>query len=440
MDFFKQHWAPLVVAALFAVVLGTVAYRLIAGTIRGAVLAVRKPKQLGESGAVAAEFVIVVIPFLLMLTALMQLSLASMARVLVSYSAFCAARAAMVFVPMKPEEVEGVGNKVGQAFTSEMENNVGYGANTRTDFAISHKAYLIRNAAAYALIPTSPSIDVVAADIANNWAGYIEQRLQNGLNPLDYLSSMLGDLAGVPAAVLEDVADQLKDAIKTGLDSPEQKKAAKDKIDGWLDGALQGNPALRDKVKQAVDQYIDKYQGSNESATGQLGDLVKSTITGTLSGPLEKFKDGVTGAIDGALGSLPGSDTTGAGFKGAQVDRALDAGFGSGTDGAGGAILRSLRKLVYARIGTVVTLLDEGGNFKTKFEWNEPIRARVTYLFYCQIPIANRFAGKAFYNLPNGSVADLATGPLKGFEIVGIPGFFMVMTADHVMTNQGKPD
>jgi len=242
IDFLKQHWAPLVVAALFAVALGTVVYRLLAGTLRGAVLAVRRPKQLGESGAAAAEFVIVVIPFMLMLTALMQLALASMGRVLVSYAAFCAARAAMVFVPMKPEEVEGIGNKAGQPVTQEMENKVGYGANTRTDFAISHKAALIRNAAAYALIPTSPSIDVVAADIANNWAGYIEQRLQNGLDPLTYLGSMLGDLAGVPAAILDNVADQLKDAIKGGLDSPEQKQAAKDKIDSWLDGAMQGNP------------------------------------------------------------------------------------------------------------------------------------------------------------------------------------------------------
>jgi len=64
IDFLKQHWQPLVVAAIFAVALGTVAYRLLSGMIRGAVLAVKKPKQLGESGAAAAEFVIVVIPFI----------------------------------------------------------------------------------------------------------------------------------------------------------------------------------------------------------------------------------------------------------------------------------------------------------------------------------------------------------------------------------------
>jgi hypothetical protein len=434
-DFLKQHWAPLLVALSFAVALGTVAYRLLSGTIRGAVLAVRKPKQLGESGAAAAEFVIVVIPFMLMLTALMQLALASMGRVLVSYAAFCAARAAMVFVPMKPEEVQGVAAKTGQATTAEMENKVGYGANTRTDFAISKKASLIRNAAAYALIPTSPAIDVIATDIAHNWANYLEERLKNGLNPLDYLQSLLGDLGAVPSGLLDSLADQLKDAIKTGLDSPDQKKAAKQKIDAWLDGAAQGDPALRDKLKSAVDDFINKYLGSNEGASGQLGNLVKNTVNDTLSGPLEKFKDAVDNGINDALGGALGG-----GFKGYAVDRALDAGFGAGTDGAGGAILRSMRKLVYARIGTVVTLLDEQGKYKTSFEWNEPIRARVTYLFYCQIPLANRFAGRAFYNLPNSAVADLATGPMKGFEIIGIPGYFMTMTADHVMTNQGKPD
>ncbi|MFI5289052.1 MAG: hypothetical protein ACHQ17_05350, partial [Polyangia bacterium] len=60
-------------------------------------------------------------------------------------------------------------------------------------------------------------------------------------------------------------------------------------------------------------------------------------------------------------------------------------------------------------------------------------------LFYCQIPLANRFAGHAFYNLPNSTVADLATGPMKGLTILGIPGYFMAITAEHTMTLQGKP-
>ena len=435
-SFVQQHQSPLLGAAACLTALLTVGYHLLAGVVRGATLAVRRPKELGESGAAAAEFVIVVIPFMLMLTALMQLALASMGRVLVSYAAFCAARAAAVIVPMAPNEVDGMGAKVGQAVTDELENKLGYGANTRTDFSISTKASLIRNAASYALIPASPAIDVVVQDTMQNWGDYLQNRLKYGLDPLSYLQSLLGDLAGVPAAVLDSVSDQIKDAVKGGLDSPDAKDAAKKKIDAFIDSTVK-DPNQAAKLKQAADGYIDKYQGSAESPTGQLGDWVKDQINGALTGPLEKFKDQVNQAVDGALGGLGGGPA--GGFKGGSVDRALDVGFGAGTDGASGAIVRSLRKLVYARMGTVVTLLDDKGNFKTSFDWNEPIRARVTYLFYCQIPLANRFAGKPFYALPDATVADLATGPMKSLTILGIPGYFMTLTAEHTLVNQGKP-
>lgn len=437
MNFVQQHQGPLLFAAGCLAALLSVAYRLAAGVVRGAVLAVRQPKELGQSGAAAAEFVIVIIPFMLMLTALMQLALASMGRVLVSYAAFCAARAAAVIVPMAPKEVEGVKAKAGQAVTDELENKVGYGANTRTDFSISTKASLIRNAASYALIPASPAIDVVVQDTTQNWGDYLQNRLKYGLDPVKYLQGLLGDLAGVPSAIVDGLADQIKDAIKGGLDSADAKDQAKKKLDAWIDSTVK-DPAQRDKLKKAADGYIDKYKGSAESPTGSLGNWVKDQINGTLSGPLEKFKDKVNGAVDGALSGMGGAGGAG-GFKGGSVDRALDVGFGAGTDGAGGAIVRSLRKLVYARMGTVVTLLDEKGNFKSKFEWNEPIRARVTYLFYCQIPLANRFAGKPFYNLADGTVADLATGPMKGLTILGIPGYFLTLTAEHTLVNQGKP-
>ena len=103
VDFVRQHLGALVVAVAFAVGLGTLAWHLVGGLMRGAILAVRRPRALGQSGAAAAEFVIVVIPFLLTLFGVMQMALASMARVLVSYSAFCAARAAIVFVPAEPK-------------------------------------------------------------------------------------------------------------------------------------------------------------------------------------------------------------------------------------------------------------------------------------------------------------------------------------------------
>jgi hypothetical protein len=437
-DFVQQHVGALLFAAGCLAALGTVGVRLAAGVVRGAVLSVRQPKELGQSGAAAAEFVIVVIPFMLMLTALMQLALASMGRVLVSYAAFCAARAAAVIVPMEPQEVDSISGAAGQAFTDELKNHVGYGANTRTDFAISKKASLMRNAASYALIPASPAIDVVVSDTMSNWSDYLQNRLKYGLDPVNYLKSLLGDLGAVPGAIVDGLADQLKDAITKGLDSPEAKQKAKDALDKWIDQNV-SDPATRQKLKDAANGYIDKYKGSADSATGTLGNWAKDAINGTLAGPLDKFRDQVNQAVDGALGSVGGNAPSGMSHDRAAVDRALDVGFGAGTDGAGGAILRSLRKLIYAKMGTVVTLVDEKGNFKSKFEWNEPIHARVTYLFYCQIPLANRFAGKAFYNLPDTTVADLATGPMKGLTILGIPGHFMAITAEHVFVNQGKP-
>jgi len=436
-DFVKQHVGALVVAAIAVASVAWVMIGLVAGTARGAILAVRRPRAMGQSGAAYAEFVIVVIPFLLMFFGLMQMAMASMARVLVSYSAFTAARAAIVIVPMEPAEVSTVKGAASSTINDEQANKIGYGANTRTDFGISKKASLIRNAAAYAMIPASPSIDVVVKDVMNNWSGYLTNRLLKGLNPLDYLKNTLGDLAGVPSAMLDTLSDKIKEVVQGGLDSQAAKDKAKQSLDSAID-AMTSDPAMRDKLKAAAHGYIDKYQGSAESPTGQLGDWVKNQIGDTLSGPLEKFKDQVQNALTTSLGSGLGGLGGGMG-RGNSVDRALDVGMGGGTDGAGGAIIRSLRKLVYAKLGTVVTLHGKDGAIKTSFEWNEPITARVTHLYYCQIPLANRFAGRAFYNLADTTVSDMATGPMKGLTIVGIPGYFLPITAEHTLTNQGKP-
>lgn len=167
-------------------------------------------------------------------------------------------------------------------------------------------------------------------------------------------------------------------------------------------------------------------------AIGAIAGAIAATETLILA-----FIFAVAGAVAGAASGLGGS--AGSSFKGASVDRALDNGFGAGTDGPEGAMMRSLRKLIYSRMATVVTLHDEAGALKTHFEADEPIKARVTYLFYCQIPLVNKLAGKAFYNLPDSTVMDLTTGPLGPAAAVGIPGYFMTLTAEHTMTNQGKP-
>jgi hypothetical protein len=431
-DFVKQHLRPLLVAALAVASLLTLLLWTLAGVVRGAVLAIKRPQKLGQSGAAAAEFVIVVIPFMLMLTALMQLALASLARVLVSYAAFAAARAAIVIVPADPSSLPGNQN-ANDSGPKDGANSLGTASNVRTDFAISQKAAMIRNAASFAMIPASPSIDVVVADTMNNWPQYIAARATHGLSPLNYLKGILGDTPAIAQSVLDNLSQQIGNAVNSNL-SQAGKKAAENQIDAWIDGQSGLSQKQKDDLKQAANSYID---GGVDAAGGVVGGAVTSGINDVLSGPLSQYKDQVNNIVNGAIGSAGGN--FGGNFGGYAVDRALDVGFGSGTDGASGAILRSLRKLVYAKMATVVTLLDEKGNYKTQFDWNEPIRARVTHLFYCQIPLANRFAGKAFYDLPDTTVMDLATGPAKSITIVGIPGYFMTLTAEHTMVNQGKP-
>jgi hypothetical protein len=341
-DFVAQHYGALCAAAFTVAGVLLLGARLVAGAARGAVLAVRQPRALGQSGAAAAEFIIVVIPFLLMLFALMQMSLASLGRVLTSYSAFCAVRAAIVVVP---------GN-----YGNEGPGQIGQGGDQMSDFGSSGKMGMVRAAAAYPLIAASPAIDTVLLDIVERYPDYLAQRV----------------------------------------------------ADGWVPFSNPGS--------------------------GLLG-TVENTINTTLQGGMAGWAAPLNGAIGGALGAL------GIQEKGYAVDRALDAGWGADTDGPGGAILRSLRKLIYARMMTVVTLYDDKGNVKSHFGWNDPIRARVTYMFYCQIPLANRFAGSRWYKVPQSTLDQVATGAMGSTMTgLGIPGFFLPLSAEHTMVNQGRPN
>src|SRR5262245_28353033 len=167
-----------------------------------AVLRTRRP--LDEEGASMAEFVIVIFPFLALLLGIMQLGMASMARLSVSYAAFCAARAAIVVIPTSSasSSSSGVLSTLYSLVAEEQENRIGWGSNSRLDFAVSSKAGLMRNAASYAMIPSSPAIDVVSADIKRNWGPYWKAYLAHGINPASYLKSLVGDLAGLPSAML----------------------------------------------------------------------------------------------------------------------------------------------------------------------------------------------------------------------------------------------
>jgi hypothetical protein len=292
--FAAQHLGALVAAAASLVALAALALVAVAGVAR----ALKRPSR--ARGATTSEFLIVIIPFLLLLFGIMQLALASLARLLVSYAAFAAARAAVVFVPQSSDELATAGGKSAPppGAPDEPANQVGSGSDMRNDFAQSHKTALMRNAAAYAMIPASPAIDIVVGD---------------------------------------------------------------------------------------------------------------------------------------ALTRLSGADPY-------SVARALDQGFGADIDGPAGALARSLRKLLYARLATAVTLHDaKTGAYKSKFAWGDPIQARVTYLFYCQIPLANRFAGHSFLALPEEARQDLATAGLGAAAALVLDGHYMVLTADHTLVNQGRP-
>jgi hypothetical protein len=366
----------------------------------------------------------------------MQMALASMARVLVSYSAFCAARAAIVFVPADPKSggaSTGSPLPLPVATLNEDAGTIGKGNNTLTDFTTSSKAALIRNAASYALIPSSPAIDVVVRDTVSNWPTYWVNRIDHGLSPLDYVKSTINDLKDYPSQVVDALNDKLKQAASDiatkGAD------ATKKSLDDWVK-SQNLSPSKAAALQAAVDKFVDDQAKAGASAAGG---WVTNGINNTLDGPLSQYKDQISqwaaGAAQGAGGNIGGN------FNGYAVDRALDVGFGSGTDGPQGALLRSLRKLIYARMATVVTLHDaKTGELKTKFEADDPIKAKVTYLFYCQIPLANRFAGHAFYDLPDQTVMAMTTGPLGPAAMVGIPGYFMTLTAEHTLTNQGKPE
>jgi hypothetical protein len=415
-DFLRQHVRVLAAAAATLVLVATMLAR-VAGTVaRGATLAVCRPSTMGQSGAAAAEFVIVVIPFLLLLFGIMQLALASLARVLVSYSAFCAARAAVVFVPESPSSAEAA-------------NQVGSGGNQRSDFSSSAKTALLRNAAAYALIPASPSIDVVVQEAARSWPTYYSERLQNGLGPLDFLRSRIGDLGGLPAPVRSSFDTQVQIAVKAVNEGARSRGQVEAEIAGWANGIAGLTAIQRQQLITAATDYIDGYHGAVTPPATALQQWVPGAVEGALGGNLARFRDPINRSLAAAI---PAS--------GPSVDKALDSGFGAGSDGPEGALLRSLRKLVYARVATAVTLHDpKSGAYKSSFAWGDPITARVTYLFYCQIPLANRFAGHRYYELPARDLEALATGPLGPVATVGIPGYFMTLTAEHTLTNQGRP-
>lgn len=235
-----------------------------------------------QRGAVAVEFTIAIVPFLLLLMAITQIGLASMCRLMVDYAAFCAARAAVVLVP-----ASGVGSDC-RPGGGEGPNQIGTGQNRESDYVGSNKAACIRDAAAYALTPASPSID-----------------------------SLIGSRV----------------SVATTLDA----------------GVI---------------------------APG--------------GGPLS------------ALG-------------------------------------RAVLKLPYARAATIVRLVDAKGHPRSSFAWNEPITARVTFLFPCRVPLAGRLMGRSLLSVSSETLSRLSPAGLALVGGAALQGRFLEITAEHTLTNQGRP-
>ncbi len=321
--FVAQHAGVLMLGGLLPLVTLALLARIAHAVGKSTWQRVRDPQPLGESGAAFAEFVIVIIPFLMMMFALMQLALAAMARVLVAYAAFCAARAAIVFVPMSGGDVSSIAAVPGEANSNEAVNSVGSGGNTINDMSGSKKAELIRNAAAYALIPASPPIDTFLGDAAANWASYLGQRLEAGLDPTNYLTQSIGGLPSLPPTIVNDLTSVMNAANQNGLSTPAQRAAAESTVDNWLQGAIT-DPTLRAQIAQAVANYYNGTGGGAgaSSATGSLASLVNSTLGSTLTGGLNQYLSQISTATNGTWGGF-------------SVDRALDSGLGSSTDVSG---------------------------------------------------------------------------------------------------------
>jgi Flp pilus assembly protein TadG len=70
----------------------------------------RRSRRSRRRGVVAVEFIVAIIPFILMMTGVVQLALISVAKIATHYAAACAARAAIVVVPEEEEHGTIAGN------------------------------------------------------------------------------------------------------------------------------------------------------------------------------------------------------------------------------------------------------------------------------------------------------------------------------------------
>jgi hypothetical protein len=123
----------------------------------------QRRRQQPARGAVSVEFLIVIMPFTLLLTGVIQLALISVAKLTVHYAAACAARAAIVVIPEEEEDARDAGNE------------------------------LIRDAAIYAILPIAPTSNPksTVVDALGEGGGWGEVAKSTGVLLTE--SALLGD-------------------------------------------------------------------------------------------------------------------------------------------------------------------------------------------------------------------------------------------------------
>lgn len=182
-------------------------------------------------------------------------------------------------------------------------------------------------------------------------------------------------------------------------------------------------------------------------------------------------------------------DISNAGFgeRGLRMDEAYDGtadtAFGLNLPGPIGFMSRAAQKLIYASAATAVTftggpscserfgnavgaavgtingqlgnavggLAQQGAadvigrfdwvcSYQSRFERGQIMTAKVTHLFYCAVPLAARFAGQRFNNLPEQERLELQVSvplPAGITALTSLPGFYIMISAEHSMPMQG---
>ena len=472
--FFAQHRQPFVVFGVVLAVLLRLALSVLRAIFGGAVVGLKRRRRLGESGAVYAEIAITALPFFASVFGTWHLAQLSVAKIMVSYAAFSAVRTAAVVLPQnlkaKPWTIPGgvldieggllagikagltkIGGSVGTQYPGaaslfggaeetsgavdtilngdEPAFVIGAGSNTLADFRTSQKAALMRRAATLAVMPVAPLVtDLIAGlfsggdDYWKGWRENMPSKIRAVV--IQRLVDALGQLSADSVLILDGI---LKDSVnwvgKTDPAVVRQKVAA----------ALAGTPLAGSAATIAgfVSQYVglSAANGGTASGTKQASDQIRGPLLDMILGKVEALRPALSEDTTGPdkadiSGESYSYDSLAASFSGHNVP----------------ALFSALLKWPSAYMTTVVTILDgktpaqgEDAALSTGADAPKTITARVTFLFNCKVPVARLLGCHAYYELSEATVNTMSAGALGYASLLGLPGRWVAITADHTM-------